>query len=238
MAEAQLDPVFGDAFRTWVQGRRDAVAAMLHRAVARGDLAADLDIDHAVDLIFGPLWYRLLVGHATVDPVRLESPVTGDFTVRGMQTPTAGITRDIYGMPAFVTFVVADLTRTVDWYTNGLDFIELFSMPGPDGPRLVHLRRWRYQDILVRPGGGTGGGQFSVMAGIEELDALAARAAAHGGGGSVTGPFDTPWNTRDVHATDPDGYTVVYTAHRPAPRQDAEFNAMMVREARRQGLGG
>jgi catechol 2,3-dioxygenase-like lactoylglutathione lyase family enzyme len=171
----------------------------------------------------------------------LESPAAGDFTVPDMQTPAAGITRDIYGMPAFVTFVVADLARTVDWYTNGLDFIELFSMPGPDGPRLVHLRRWRYQDILVRPGsgagGGPGGGRFSVMAGIEELDALAARAAAHGGG-SVNGPFDTPWNTRDVHAVDPDGYTVVYTAHRPAPRQDADFNAMMVREARRQGLGG
>jgi AcrR family transcriptional regulator len=68
MAEAQLDPVFGDAFRTWIQGRRDVVAAMLHRAVARGDLATDLDIDYAVDLIFGPFWYRLLVGHATVDP--------------------------------------------------------------------------------------------------------------------------------------------------------------------------
>ncbi|HTJ33917.1 MAG TPA: VOC family protein [Dactylosporangium sp.] len=154
-----------------------------------------------------------------------------------METPTEAITRDIYGMPAFVTFTVADLARTVDWYVNGLDFIELFSMPGPQGPVLVHLRRWRYQDILVRPGpvAPGGGWTYSVSANIAELDALAERAWAHGGG-SVHGPFDTPWNTRDVHATDPDGYTVVYTAHRPPQQQDEAFNGMMRREAEAQGL--
>ena len=59
----------------------------------------------------------------------------------------AGITRDIYPMPAFVTLEVIDLERTADWCVNGLDFLELFRMPGPGGaPSLVHLRRWRYQD--------------------------------------------------------------------------------------------
>jgi catechol 2,3-dioxygenase-like lactoylglutathione lyase family enzyme len=142
------------------------------------------------------------------------------------------ITRDIYGMPAFVTFTVTDLARTVDWYVNGLDFIELFSVPGPDGPSLVHLRRWRYQDILIRRGPAPTGGAwaYSVMAVAEELDALAERARAHGGG-RVEGPTDTPWNTRDVRATDPDGYTVVFTARRPVGERDDRFEAMMRREA-------
>jgi catechol 2,3-dioxygenase-like lactoylglutathione lyase family enzyme len=139
------------------------------------------------------------------------------------------VTRDIYPMPAFVTFTVADLERTVDWYVNGLDFVDLFRLPG-----LVHLRRWRYQDILVRVGAAPAGEwTYSVMTEVDDLDALAERARAHGGG-RVDGPSDTPWNTRDVRATDPDGYTVIYTARRAEGERDAAFSAMMQREAARQ----
>ena len=150
----------------------------------------------------------------------------------------AGITRDIYPMPSFVTLEVADLDRTVDWYVKGLDFIALFAMPSPDGsPALVHLRRWRYQDILVRRGDGTAGPgsgwSFSIGAHAEELAVLVERARAHGGG-TVEGPLDTPWNTRDVRVVDPDGYRLVYTARRPAGESDAQFTAMMHREAARQ----
>jgi AcrR family transcriptional regulator len=75
MAEAQLDPVFGEAFRDWLSSRREIVAAMLTRAVHRGELPADLDLDHAIDLVFGPFWYRLLVGHAALDPAQAASHV-------------------------------------------------------------------------------------------------------------------------------------------------------------------
>ncbi|GAA3841514.1 hypothetical protein GCM10022226_74980 [Sphaerisporangium flaviroseum] len=139
-------------------------------------------------------------------------------------------------MPAFVTLNVADLDRTVDWYVNGLDFIALFTMPGPGGrPALVHLRRWRYQDILVRQGevsAGTGW-TVSMMATREQLGDLAERARIHGGG-VVEGPVDTPWNTTDLRVTDPDGYTLVYTARRADEERDAAFTEMMEREARRQ----
>ena len=157
-------------------------------------------------------------------------------TTKFAETAKFEITRDIYGMPAFVTLTVADIDRTVDWYVNGLDFIVLFTLPGPDGaPALVHLRRWRYQDILVRRGAAPTGGDWtvSVMATVEQLDALAERARSHGGG-TVEGPSDTPWNTRDVRATDPDGYTVVYTARRPEGERDEAFSAMIQREAQAQ----
>jgi AcrR family transcriptional regulator len=68
MAEAQLDPAFAEAFRGWVQDRRQIVAAMLQRAVQRGELPAELDREYVTDLVFGPFWYRLLVGHAALDP--------------------------------------------------------------------------------------------------------------------------------------------------------------------------
>jgi predicted enzyme related to lactoylglutathione lyase len=136
-----------------------------------------------------------------------------------------GVTTDIYPMPAFATLVVADLERTVDFYTRALDFVALFAMPGG---QLVHLRRWRYQDLLVRPGDaepGRGCG-LSVAALAEDLPVLADRARAHGGG-TVEGPLDTPWNTRDLTVVDPDGYRLTYTARRPVADRDAAFEAMM-----------
>src|SRR5512143_1995760 len=99
-----------------------------------------------------------------------------------MQIVDPGVTRDIYPMPAFVTLTVPDVDRTVDWYVNGLDFVALFTFPGMDGrPLMVHLRRWRYQDILVRRGEPAAGGAWtpSVMVLAEELEPLAARARAH-----------------------------------------------------------
>jgi uncharacterized glyoxalase superfamily protein PhnB len=149
------------------------------------------------------------------------------------------ITKDIYPMPAFVTLEVPDVVRTVDWYVNALDFIALFTMPGPDGgPSLVHLRRWRYQDILVRPGqsGPGSGSTLSITALVEELPALADRVRTHGAG-SVEGPLDTPWNTRDLRLTDPDGYRLVYTARRPEGERDEAFGARIQQLAREQ-LGG
>lgn len=145
------------------------------------------------------------------------------------------VDRDIYPMPAFVTLTVADLERTIDWYVNALDFIVLFTVPGPGGaPALVHLRRWRYQDLLVRPGEGaaaSGAWTIGMMAALEQLDDLAERARAHGGG-QVEGPLDTAWNTRDLRVTDPDGYTVVYTARRAEGERDARFSAMIEEQTR------
>ena len=150
------------------------------------------------------------------------------------------ITRDIYGMPAFVTLRVSDLDRSVDWYTNGLDFVPLFTMPGPGGSAgLVHLRRWRYQDILLQPGGvavpAPRNWTLGIMAEAEELDGLAARDRAHSGG-IVEGPMKTPWNTRDLRTVDPDGNVLVYTARRPEGERDEEFSAMM-QELSREQLG-
>jgi hypothetical protein len=149
-----------------------------------------------------------------------------------MTEPTleSGITTDIYPMPAFVTIESSNLDRTVDFFVNGLDFVNLFSLPGPDGrPVLVHLRRWRYQDILVVPGAPQPGAGWSIsMAALaNDLPALAARASAHT---TVDGPRDTPWNTRDVTVTDPDGYRVVFTARRPPADRDDAFAAMITEQ--------
>lgn len=143
-----------------------------------------------------------------------------------------GITRDIYGMPAFVSIDVPDVRTAARWFVGALDFIELFAMPPGDDPALIHLRRWRYQDILLRRSDDhatIGSGiQLSIAATYDELDGLAARARAFGAT-IVHGPEDTPWNTRDLRLTSPQGLQMVLTARRPESLQDARFTAQMNR---------
>ncbi len=150
-----------------------------------------------------------------------------------------GITRDIYGMPAFISLDVTDVQQAARWFTEALDFIELFAMPPGDEPALIHLRRWRYQDILLRrseTGADVGRGvQLSLAAEYHELDGLAARAHAVTGT-TLIGPADTPWNTRDLSVTSPQGLRIVFTARRPEPLQDAAFTADMREWNREQNL--
>jgi AcrR family transcriptional regulator len=47
--------------------RRAALRVLLERGVASGDIAATADLAMLVDLAYGVLWYRLLVGHAPLD---------------------------------------------------------------------------------------------------------------------------------------------------------------------------
>lgn len=140
-----------------------------------------------------------------------------------------GIDRDIYPMPAFVKFEAADLTTTTRWY-EAAGFVVLAAMPGPGGATmLVHLRRQRYQDILLVPAGGTatGGGRITMAAGGDDL-VRRAREVTAACGGTVQGPAPTPWYSDDLVLTDPDGNVVVLTEPRRRDIDaDAEWSAMV-----------
>lgn len=56
------------AFRIhFVQARRDEGRQLLSAATARGELRADLDLEVALDLIYGAVFYRLMMAHAPID---------------------------------------------------------------------------------------------------------------------------------------------------------------------------
>ena len=131
------------------------------------------------------------------------------------------IDRSIYGMPMFATFTASDLAVSESFY-NAIGFITLATIPGMDGNvQLVHLRRMRYQDILMTAGtpGGTAT-PITFAAGGEELGALAERAGELQGA-VVVGPVNTPWFTTDVTIDDPDGHRIIFTAPRMAEQADA-----------------
>jgi AcrR family transcriptional regulator len=68
MAEAQHDPVFAVSFRTeFIVARRQPLLAILREGLRRGELPATTDIEVMADLIYGAMWYRLLVQHAPLD---------------------------------------------------------------------------------------------------------------------------------------------------------------------------
>ena len=51
----------------FVAGRRAALREVLERGVARGDLRSDLDFELALDVLGGPLFYRLLITGGPID---------------------------------------------------------------------------------------------------------------------------------------------------------------------------
>jgi AcrR family transcriptional regulator len=65
VAAAQTDAEFADLYRQhFVQPRRDATRTLLLRAHDRGEIASDTDLEVTLDLLYGPIYHRLLHGHA------------------------------------------------------------------------------------------------------------------------------------------------------------------------------
>lgn len=120
----------------------------------------------------------------------------------------------IYGMPSFVTIPTTDLTASVDFWTRGPGFFELFSVPG----QLVHLRRWAFQDVLLVPSASAPehvpAVSFSFACVLNQIDALVDACRAQDAG-TVSDPRDTPWGTRDVEVITPENVRIIFTAAKP-----------------------
>ena len=69
----------------FLAARREALADVLRRGVERGDLRAGLDVELALDVLAGPLFYRLLVTGGPIDDRLAEGVV--DLILRGYGTP-------------------------------------------------------------------------------------------------------------------------------------------------------
>jgi AcrR family transcriptional regulator len=65
IAAAEPDTELSKAFRNhFILARRNEGRAFLAAAMSNGEIRRDLDIDVALDLIYAPVFYRLLMGHA------------------------------------------------------------------------------------------------------------------------------------------------------------------------------
>ena len=83
---AQSDPAFAEEYRRhFVEQRRAPMRAAFERAIARGEAPADLDVEVALDLIYGPIYHRLLHGHAALTDRFATSAI--DLALAGILAP-------------------------------------------------------------------------------------------------------------------------------------------------------
>jgi AcrR family transcriptional regulator len=68
VVSAQSDPDIAVALRErWLAPRRAVTLETLRAGIARGEIRADTDLEVALDQLFGPVYTRLLFGHAPLD---------------------------------------------------------------------------------------------------------------------------------------------------------------------------
>ena len=73
IAGAQADPEIAKAFREiWIRPRRAEARKLFERYIAEGTARADLDPDLAVEMVFSPLYYRLLTGWGEITAEYLD----------------------------------------------------------------------------------------------------------------------------------------------------------------------
>ncbi|MFM9863863.1 MAG: TetR/AcrR family transcriptional regulator [Micropepsaceae bacterium] len=80
-AESELSKVFRNHF---ILARREEGRAILLRAIATKEVRRGIDIDVALDMIYGPLFYRLLMGHAALDGKFTDAVV--EHALKGLRT--------------------------------------------------------------------------------------------------------------------------------------------------------
>lgn len=148
------------------------------------------------------------------------------FEISPVPTPSADATapelfRGIYGMPMFNRVFTTNLELSTEFWTQGLGFFDLFSIPDS----LTHLRRWVFQDVLLVPSvqqmttAPTMVVSFAcVMSEIDQIAADCERVFP----GCTQGPEETLWNSVDLEVVTPENVRVVMTAGKPLDPDSAE----------------
>lgn len=86
LSQIAINPTLGDPFRaSVVRARRDEIARVIERGIARGDLRPDADVDIATELLVGPVYFRLMFGGSLADDfaVRVADSVHAAFAAEG-----------------------------------------------------------------------------------------------------------------------------------------------------------
>lgn len=87
LAESQSDPEFAALFREhFLKPRREAAGQFLDRAMKRGDIDRTLSREILLDLIFGPMVFRLMAGHGALNKTEADAMIS--TLLRGIRSKT------------------------------------------------------------------------------------------------------------------------------------------------------
>ncbi len=92
VAECQADQAFAKTYRErFLEPRRAAVLVIWQRGVQRGEIDPDVESDLILDMIYAPLVYRVLAGHAPFTATHARQVVNAAF--RGIGLPSGGTSK-------------------------------------------------------------------------------------------------------------------------------------------------
>jgi Tetracyclin repressor-like, C-terminal domain len=74
--ESELSKAFRNHF---VLARRAEGRELLREAIAAGELRRDADVEVALDLLYGAIFFRLLLGHAPLDARFADKAIAQTF---------------------------------------------------------------------------------------------------------------------------------------------------------------
>jgi len=84
IAASQNDSELAKVFRIhFVMKSREEGRALITRAIADGDLRPDIDIEVALDLVYAPFYFRLLIGHAPL--TARDTDAILDLALKGLE---------------------------------------------------------------------------------------------------------------------------------------------------------
>ena len=94
IAEAQSDPELAAAFRErWLIPRREGVRQSMGQAMSEGFIRKDVDIDTAIDLLYGSIYYRLLLATGPLDREFIETSYRQFLVGHEVQTKASRATQ-------------------------------------------------------------------------------------------------------------------------------------------------
>ncbi|MSD91257.1 VOC family protein [Bifidobacterium asteroides] len=134
--------------------------------------------------------------------------------------------RGVYLMPMFMCLYSHDLEESEVFWTQGLGFINLYTMPGV----MIHLRRWTFQDVLLRKSGPNAGSPDADMESIGSLSVAVTEkqickivdACERLRPGSTSAPSRKPWNSLEARIHTPEGLILILTAALAVDKQKAQ----------------
>ena len=82
--DAEMHAVFSD----WlVEPRREVLRTVLRRAIERGELRADADLELTIDMLIGPVIYRFLITGGDLTPAAAQVPRVLAALLEGLSPP-------------------------------------------------------------------------------------------------------------------------------------------------------
>ena len=90
LGEAQFDPELAEAFRErWIRPRRQLAKATFREGILNGEFRSDLDIDTAIDALYGGIYYRVQTGSGPLSAAYVDELF--EYVLRGIQRRGNGV---------------------------------------------------------------------------------------------------------------------------------------------------